>query len=208
MSKKTSGFASKPLKGKMHPRWKGGIIMRMGYPCMRVPEHPFANNGYVFMHRLVVEKRLGRYLEKWETIHHINGNKLDYRDENLQVLSNPDHGKHHQPPKYPELREKEWLSDKAKSMSQHEIANLLGCNPRVVYDFLLIHGLKSSGKTGRPRELDERLSNKEWLSENSVTMSQSEIASLVGCNQSDVSRYQKIHGIKSYHKPGRHPKCI
>lgn len=46
-------------------------------------------------HRLIIEANLGRKLEKWEHIHHINGNPQDNRLENLQVLSASDHLKLH-----------------------------------------------------------------------------------------------------------------
>jgi len=66
------------------------------YVRVRMPSHPAATGtGYVYEHRLVVEKRLGRYLREDEQIHHINGDKTDNRDENLEVLTKAEHLKKH-----------------------------------------------------------------------------------------------------------------
>ena len=84
---------------KGHLTWnnrlgKGKAIRTNGYIAILKPEHLYADgNGYVLEHRLVMEKSLGRYLEKEEKIHHRNGIKDDNKIENLELVGNPHLGR-------------------------------------------------------------------------------------------------------------------
>lgn len=85
MSKRIKDFQ----KGKNNANWKGGRKKHIeGYILIHQPNHPFCNkSGYVLEHRLVMEKHLKRYLEKWEVVHHKNQIRDDNRIENLQLYS-------------------------------------------------------------------------------------------------------------------------
>ena len=80
---------------ELHYRWNGGRFShKQGYIYVSVDKHPRASKrGYVFEHILIVEKQLGRYLRKDETVHHLNGVKTDNRIENLVVLRQQDHNR-------------------------------------------------------------------------------------------------------------------
>jgi len=78
--------------------WKGGKYRtNQGYIYKKAHGHPNTDrNNYVFEHRLVMEKHLGRYLTKKEMVHHINGKKDDNRLENLKLFQNQqEHADHH-----------------------------------------------------------------------------------------------------------------
>lgn len=46
-------------------------------------------------HRYLMEQHLGRKLTAGEVVHHKNGDRLDNRLENLEVLSHQEHSEHH-----------------------------------------------------------------------------------------------------------------
>jgi hypothetical protein len=89
----------KALKGEESPSWKGGKYISNGYIYIKNWKHPFTTKGhYIAEHRLVMEKYLGRYLERWELIHHKNGRRDDNRIENLEIVINTKHYGHIQCP--------------------------------------------------------------------------------------------------------------
>jgi len=76
---------------------KQKIIHQLGYILLYKPDHPFCDNhGYVFEHRLVMEQKIGKYLNrKTEKIHHVDGNVKNNNIENLQILTHKEHKRIH-----------------------------------------------------------------------------------------------------------------
>jgi hypothetical protein len=79
-------------KKEKHPNWKGGYKSFHGYIRIQAKDHPHvASDGYIPLHRKIVEDSIGRYLRPDETVHHIDGDKANNDISNLMILSPQDH---------------------------------------------------------------------------------------------------------------------
>ena len=62
------------------------------YKCIYKPEHKNSNSkGWIFEHRYVMSKKIGRPLKENEIVHHKNGIKTDNRIENLEIVMRETH---------------------------------------------------------------------------------------------------------------------
>ena len=94
------------VSGKRSPAYKGGFRIMHGYKRLKISCLPevdrkmasqMQNNehGYIFEHRFLMAKKLGRLLGRWELVRHLNGDKLDNRPENLLLGTPADNIKDH-----------------------------------------------------------------------------------------------------------------
>jgi len=85
----------KAPRGSESHGWKGGVIKASGYLAELSDEYPSMKNsmGYILQHRLVMARELGRALYKWESVHHIDGDRTNNKLSNLQLRIG-NHGKH------------------------------------------------------------------------------------------------------------------
>ena len=84
-------------KGDKHWNWKGGRRKSSeGYVGIYVypddPLYPMADKaGYIYEHRLLMARMLGRCLDHTEIVHHLNGIRDDNRIENLELMPDRKH---------------------------------------------------------------------------------------------------------------------
>lgn len=76
-------------RGSKAPGYRGGVSEHghRGYRKILCPDHPNADaSGYVFEHRLVCERLLGRYLTEDEIVHHRDSNRMNNDPSNLFIF--------------------------------------------------------------------------------------------------------------------------
>jgi len=82
-----------PMYGKRAWNYKGFTITtdkrKQRYKLI------YVNRKQIKEHRYIMEQYLGRKLKKEEVVHHINGDSLDNRIENLKVMTVGEHSKLH-----------------------------------------------------------------------------------------------------------------
>lgn len=84
-SSETKEKLSKAKIGNKNPMWKGGESIHQGYITIRI-------NGRVRpKHLYLIEQHLKRKIKPSELVHHKNGNRLDNRLENLEIMTRKDH---------------------------------------------------------------------------------------------------------------------
>lgn len=99
------------VSGPSNPMWNGGTAMHSeGYVYELAPDHPFASNGYVFQHRLVMERWLREneptspflikfgeqfYLSPEFIVHHDDEDREHNEIGNLVCLTIAEHNKLH-----------------------------------------------------------------------------------------------------------------
>lgn len=65
--------------------WSTRRLHESGYVLLRVGAR--GNTSWVYEHRAIMEKHLGRPMLDHETVHHLNGDRQDNRLENLELWS-------------------------------------------------------------------------------------------------------------------------
>jgi hypothetical protein len=77
------------MTGEKNPAYKGGTAQYGNYIYVR------GKSKKKLMQRVVMEEIVGRPLMPSEEVHHINGNHIDNRPENLFIVSKREHSRLH-----------------------------------------------------------------------------------------------------------------
>lgn len=89
-------FRTAFLIGDYAANFKSGFSRDRKYIKIPAFWHPKkTKDGDVYLHRLLVEAKLGRYLEDYEIVHHKDHDPFNNQLDNLEVITQTEHINHH-----------------------------------------------------------------------------------------------------------------
>ena len=135
-----------PKKGQTKPDDQ----MNARYHKMRV------NGKQINVCRYIMEQKLGRPLQTGEYVHHINGNKLDDRIENLELVTPKDHANLHNRGRKCSAETRAKVSQSLKSNQRHK-GKLHTPETKAKITASLLGHKRNLGKTV-PQETRDRIS--------------------------------------------------
>lgn len=146
-------------------RLRGIYVTSDGYvKCLTPLGHPAHKLKRIYLHRLVMEKKIGRCLRPKEVVHHIDRNKRNNSVENLELFSSEfehkslRHRNGEQRKRYVLLQDHNWLERKylGEGKAMGEIAEELGCDPVSVRSALIRFGIKKRKYTLSNKAIEGR----------------------------------------------------
>lgn len=115
-----------------------------GYVREYNPFHPNGSRrGLVMQHRLVMERQIGRLLERWEVVHHHNGDRADNRPENLELMPDQAHHMRHEGRQKRQARDPSQIAAilRAASDPATTMAQLTDISPNTIRRVCADHGV-------------------------------------------------------------------
>lgn len=89
-------YRSRILTGEWAANYKRGFRQAREYIEVEAKWHPNSNHkGYLYLHRLLAEAKLGRFLNQDEIVHHKDHNQRNNHWENLEIMTQAEHAKLH-----------------------------------------------------------------------------------------------------------------
>ena len=177
-----------------------GYMIKDGYIMIRKPSHPDSwSNGYIKLHRLVMEKILGRRLKPDEIVHHIDFNKQNNSPENLQLVDQEEHRRIHnfQTKEYKSKGDIKQIKDLyEQGFSTRQIAAQTGISKSAVGEKIRKLGISRSYLSGaihianpvkQISVTDEMV--KEINKLRALGFTYNQIAEKVGCSSTTVGTY-------------------
>ena len=145
----------------------GSYIDDRGYRILygeQTKGHRRTNNQCVAEHILIMEKYIGRRIQKGEHVHHINGDRQDNRLGNLQLLSSSEHAKVHNifgsldHSYQSKMKARIGIVDKIEWAGEHEVYDIVCDEPHnFVANKIVVHNCVEQIPKWLPRDIEREV---------------------------------------------------